>query len=207
MKLVETEPLAQDLEKGLGEVHWLMKSIYPWLRLRMSVCAITSIAVSERLREQGHDVELFVSQPKLDIDPTMRHVIPVVHQDGTDTVIDSTYSQFLEYAGLHSGYVMLGGKDSYPTEKIAAFELGRSEEIVTRLSLVSRQVMDHYEPIDDIPYPVIEFTHLNDEEIEANLAEIWNPNNFSEFIPTDETAQVGKKLASFILPQHVNLVA
>ena len=63
MKLVETEQLAGDLEKGLGEVHWAMKGIYPWLRLRTSVCAVTSLAVSQGLRQQGYDVELVAFTP------------------------------------------------------------------------------------------------------------------------------------------------
>ncbi len=207
MKLVETAQLAGDLEKGLGEVHWAMKGIYPWLRLRTSVGAVTSLAVSQILREQGYNVELVVSQPELFIDPEMQHVIPVVHENGVDTIIDSTYSQFLEYAGLYFGYVMFGGKNDYPEEKITSFEVGEAQKVVTRLSLLARYVMDHYEPVDEMPFPRIEFLGFTDEQIEATLAAIWNPDNFVEFTPSNDTLEASKKLAEFIVPEHIKLVA
>ncbi|MBC7459190.1 hypothetical protein H7200_00535 [Candidatus Saccharibacteria bacterium] len=48
---------------------------------------------------------------------------------------------------------------------------------------------------------------MSDEETYDVLSQIWNPNNFDDYEPSDETIASAKKLASFILPQHIRLVA
>jgi len=206
MKLTHAEALAADIEHGLGEVDWMSRSLPSRLRLSQNICGIVSIALSEQLRQQGYDVELVLSVPEIKADPLMQHVVPVVHHEGIDTIIDATYTQFLEFAGLHPGYVMFGGEDSYPDGKIVTFEVGSSEDVVTQLTTLSRQVMNNYKLIPEV-YPSMEFKHFNNNEIAAQLTQIWNPDNFTEFTPRVETTQVGQKLASFILPEHVHLVA
>ena len=206
MKLAHPEALTNDLEKGLGEVDWFSESLPTALRLRQSVCGIVSIALSEQLRQQGYDVQLVLSNPEIKADPRMQHVVPIVHHEGVDTIIDATYTQFLELSGLHPGYIMFGGEDSYPDEKIATFEVGNSVDVVTQLTKLSRQVMDNYRHIPKV-YPTMEFKHFNNEEIAGQLTQIWNPENFIEYSPTSATQVVGEKLAKFITPQHVNLVA
>ncbi|MBC7459191.1 hypothetical protein H7200_00540 [Candidatus Saccharibacteria bacterium] len=50
MKLIETESLEANLEKGLGESHRLFKGFYSKLRLRTEgVCGIASLAIAEHL--------------------------------------------------------------------------------------------------------------------------------------------------------------
>ncbi|MDB5179407.1 MAG: hypothetical protein JWN12_39 [Candidatus Saccharibacteria bacterium] len=207
MKLVETNSFARDLEQGLGDAHWLFKAIDPQLRLRTSVCGVTSTAITEHLLRQGYDAETVISTPNLSVDPTMKHVVSIVHSEGEDIVIDGTYSQFLAYAGLHFGYVMMGGKDFYPKEKIESFDMNESEGVVTKLSLLSRYVLDHYEPLPDHLDSRMEFAFLTDEEIKAELSEIWNPDNFDTFEPSPDTLQAALTIARRIVPEHVKLVA
>ena len=208
MKLVETASLATDLEKGLGETHWLFKSFNPALRLRMEgVCGVASLAITEHLRQQGHEVDIVMSHPNLPIDPHMRHVFAIVRDGGDGTIIDSSYTQFLGYAGLTPGYVMFGGEDRYPGSKIESFGVGEEREVVDRLTLIARHVIDHRLNSKASHFEQPEFQDMSDEGIYDTLSEIWNPSNFEVYEPSDELLAGGKKLASFILPEHINLVA
>jgi hypothetical protein len=205
MKLVETNPLAENLEKGLGEIHWLFKGIYPKLRLRMEgSCGVASLAIAEHLREQGQQAELIISTPELSIDSYRRHVFLLVE----GTVIDPAYSQFLGYAGLTPGYVMFGGKDYFPNPKIESFKLEEARKIADRLTLISQYVLNHLDQsIEEQMFGTPEFVGMEDEEMNAIFSEIWNPDNFDTYEPEEHMVEAGAKLAQFIVPEHVKLVA
>jgi hypothetical protein len=207
MKLVETGPLADDLETGLGEVHWLLGGINKNARLGMAVCGIVSVALSEILKSQAIHHELVLSKPKLDVDIEKEHVFVVIDDGRDGTVVDATYAQFYDYAGLTPAYVSMSGRSRFfPHEKIASFTVGKHHAIVQQMSLRARYFMNHYEPVDGI-YPRIDFKDLDEEQIAEQYARIWTPENLKPFTPTEATVGAGKKLAEFILPEHVKLVA
>jgi len=204
MKLVETESLAADLEVGLGEVHWLLGGINREARLGMAVCGIVSVALSEALAAQEIEHELVISKPKLDVDPDKEHVFVLLKDD---TIIDATYAQFYEYAGLNPGYISMSGRTRFfPHEKIATFPIGEHQKLVTQMSLRARYFMDHYEPVNELAFQRIDFKDLDEEQIAEQYAQIWEPDNIELFIPSDPTSEAGKRLADFILPEHVKLV-
>lgn len=209
MKLIEADQLAEGIEKGLGETHRLFNGYYPKLRLRMeSGGEVASLAIAQHLREQGYDIDLVVSSPNLSVDPDMHHVFPIVNDGGSGTIIDSGYSQFLEYAGLTAGYVMLGGKDLFPNPKIESFAIGNTASIVDRLTLISQYVLDHRDKdVDEQLLGTPEFEGMPEEEMSAEFSEIWNPDYFDVYDPPEYMVEAGKKLARFIVPQRVKLVA
>lgn len=209
MKLVETEPLAADLEKGLGEAHWMFNAFYPKLRLRMEgTCGVASLAITQHLLEQGYDAETVISAPKLSVDPEMRHVFTIVNDGGPGVIIDSGYTQFLEFAGLTAGYVMLGGKDYFPDPKIESFEVGNTQPVVERLTRIAEYVLDHRdETIDEQMFRTPEFEGMPVPEMSSVFSEIWNPDHFDTYKPTEYMAEAGAKLAHFVVPEHVKLVA
>ena len=67
--------------------------------------------------------------------------------------------------------------------------------------------MDHYEPVDEMPFPRIEILGFTAKQIEANLNAIWNSDNFVAFMPSNDTLEASKKHAEFIVPEHIKLVA
>jgi hypothetical protein len=205
MKLVETGRLAEGLEKGLGETHYLFKGFYPKLRLRMEgACGVASLAIAQHLREQGQQPELVISTPELSIDSNRRHVFLLVG----GTVIDPSYSQFLGYAGLTPGYVMFGGKDDFPTPKIESFKLEESRNIVNRLTRISQHILDHLDKdVEKQLFGTPEFVGMDEAEMGAIFSEIWNPDNFDTYEPQEYMVEAGTKLAQFIVPEHVKLVA
>jgi hypothetical protein len=210
MKLVETDALVTDLEYGLGEVDEHTRAFPASLRLRTGVCALTSIAIADHLLERGVLAHVIVSRPNLDIGPELQHAMVLAHHEGQTGVIDPTYTQFLKYAGLDPSYVVHGGLDAYPTDKIASFNANEDHKVVTQLSLITEYFMKRYKPIANFPYTSgrsMRFEGMNDEQVEARLSEIWNPANWRHFEPSERTLDAGKNLSRFILPGHVKLVA
>jgi hypothetical protein len=208
MKLVETGPLAEDLEIGLGEVHWLLGGINKDARLGMAVCGIVSIALSESLTQQGIAHELVLSKPNLAVDPEKEHVFLVLEDGANGTVVDATCAQFYDYAGLTPGYISMSGRSRFfPHEKIASFPVGEHHGLVQRMSLQARYFMNHYEPVDELPFQNINFKDFDEDQIAEQCSRIWMPENIEPFTPTEQTEEAGRRLAAFILPEHVKLVA
>ncbi len=208
MKLQHPDLLANDLEAGLGEIHPFMQSVEASLRLRMEgACGINSIAVAERLTQLGYEVDLVISEPRIDVAPDMQHVLAIVHGTQTETTIDTSYSQFLQYAGLSSGYVAFGGKDYFPEQKIVTFETGDSSGLVHTMAQRALYFMNVREDITELQHHTPEFASLNLEEISAVYASIWDPAYYDVFQPTKGTIEAGKRLARYIVPEHVRLIA
>ena len=208
MKLIETAPLAQDLERGLGEVHPLLAGINSEARLGMAVCGIVSVALSETLTKKDVDHELVISKPQLEVDPHKEHVFVVVKEGGDETVIDATYAQFYDYAGVSPGFLSMSGRSRFNfSEKIISFPLGAHDKVVERMSLQAKYFVNHYVPTDELPFQRIDFKDMDEDEIAGNYARIWEPERLEPFVPTDFTRQAGEKLASFIVAEHVKLVA
>ncbi|MGH7218091.1 MAG: hypothetical protein ACREGE_01420 [Candidatus Microsaccharimonas sp.] len=206
MELANKDRVAADLEQGLGEIHWIARGFHSSLRLRMAVCGLTSIALAEKFAENNYDVELVVSSPNIPGDPETQHVLPVVRHKGQDVLVDATYSQFMEYVGLTPGYVVFGGEDLYPKDKIRIIGEGESDAVATELRTASQYFLKNRQPIPEIDWKGSVFDGVSEEDQEALLRTIWNENNFDTFTPDKQTLEAGRKLAKFITTEHVRLV-
>jgi len=197
MEIIQNiESLENKLEQGLGHVYkGGLFSLPPELRLRMGVCGIASIAVQEILRDEGVSSQLVLSQPKLPVDETMDHVFVMVD----DTVIDPTYSQFVQYAGVLPYDVARGDADDiYPERKIEQFNLHAPQRVVRNLAYAAeralsfRPIYDHYD-LRNFTSPAFEGLPLDD--MSTILERIWTPAYFSDYTPTVETKNEGVRLA------------
>lgn len=210
LELAQPDKLAEDLEKGLGEIHWLTKAFEPSLRLRMEgVCGITSIAIAEHFKRQGHEVDLVISDPKLDLDQGMRHVMPIVRVDGHEATIDANYSSFLTYAGLTPGYVMFNQFDYFPESKIEIIRDGKNEALVRKMSEAALRFMPHFQYMEEMNLRIPQFMEPDVDEsvVNATYAAIWDPAYFDTYRPSEETLAAGKRLAEYVMPEHVRLIA
>jgi len=208
MKLVETEPLAEDLEKGLGEVHYLLSAFNPPYRLSMGVCGIVCVALSEVLSQADIEHRLVESTPELDPESDEAHSFIVIEGEEEGTILDATYTSLYRPAGLTAGYLSMSGRGRlFPKEKIVTLPVGGHETFAKYMGLQARYFMDHYVPIDEVPQRRIAFKGMDEEQIAEAYNRVWDPENFSEYAPSEETVKAGRRLAKFIVPEHVKLVA
>lgn len=210
MRLENEKGLADDLERGIGEVHW---NAFTWdssLRLRLPLCGITSLALTEALQGQGYDARSVESTSDFGIEPGMKHVFTVLNNDGQQYIIDPTFSQFLDTVGLGTGYVTYGGEDLFPSRKIAIEPYEKGYEIAKSLARAATFFRMNRQPTKDFylslaTYPMEDFTH---DEVEDEYRKIWNPDNFDVFIPEcEDDVKAGHQIAKFILPEHVKMIA
>lgn len=206
MELENTDGVVASLERGLGEVHWIAKGFYPSLRLRMALCGITSVALAEKFTENEYDVELVISNPGIPNSKGMQHVMPLVRHGGRDVLVDATYSQFMEYVGLTPGYIIFGGEDLYPKEKIRIIERGDDVAVATDLYNASRNFLENRESIAEVNWKRNVFDDVSEEEQKVLWSTIWKEENFDVFAPDEETMDAGRKLAQFLTAEHVRLV-
>jgi len=207
MKLVETKKFARDLEIGLGEVYQETNAFPAKLRLAMGVCGVVSVAIAEHLEQRGFDAQAIISKPELDVDPSRQHVFVMVDGDER-TILDATYFELLDLAGLSPAYAFQSRRDVFPQQKIATFTLGQEQPFIDGLTVTARTFMENYVAVKRMPWMRLgEFNGMTDAQIAARFGEVWNPANFSRFAPSEGTAAVGKELANYIDPRHVQLVA
>ncbi|RWZ78157.1 MAG: hypothetical protein EOT05_00045 [Candidatus Microsaccharimonas sossegonensis] len=205
MKLVEAEPLAKDLEKGLGEVHDLLSAFNPEYRLSMGICGIVTVALSEKLDQLSVEHHLVETTLEIDSDYQEAHDFIILEDD---TILDATYTSLYKYVGLTAGYLSMSGRGRlFPKQKIVTLPVGEHELLARQMGLQARYFMDHYIPIDEVPQGRIIFEGKNEEEIAEAYAPVWDPENFSEYAPSKPTIEIGTKLAQFIVPEHIKLVA
>ena len=207
MRIQQPERLAEDIESGLGELHWLFDRMEPSMRLRSEgACGVGSLAVAQHFREQGYSVDLVISTPRLWIDPDMQHVLSIVHSDDGELMVDVSFSQFLGYAGMSEGYVQQGGENLFPDFKIAQIHDGDTDALVSLMTEQAVLSVEQYNAPDQW-FRKLEMEGLKEDDIRAIYSAIWDPAYFDVYQPTELTQQAGKKLAGFILPEHVRLVA
>lgn len=207
----DIEQFEAHLEQGLGEaLKGRPFSLRSDLRLRLTgVCAVTSVAIHESLRRQNIHSEIVISKPRFTFDPSFDHVF-VVTDDGT--VIDGSYSQFIEHGGVLPYDVERGDVDEgiYPERKIEQFKLGDSDRVVNALTtsvmkaLALEVYFDHY---DRRHFTNPGFYGSSTEEITASLREVWLPQNFVPFDATRRTIKDGIKMASNALDVRESVVA
>ena len=206
MILTGAEQLASSLEQGLGESSWLIERMPSTLRLRDSVCGVTSVAVAAYFQNQGHSVELRLSKPHLSIDPRMQHVVAAVETDNGVQVIDPTYSQFLEYVGLVPGYVEFGGEDLYPETKIFMYPDGQHDDIAAYIALASEEFLSNREEIPEHSLRIGKLANTSLRHRFNTYRRIWDPVNFSRFNPNEEVDYYGHKIAKLIPPDEVRIM-
>lgn len=208
MKVSQETQLASQLEMGLGEYHWLAAAYDPSLRLRLSVCGMTTLALVNALQRDGFNAQAIISHPKIPSDTDMRHVFAQVEQHGETYIVDPTYSQFLDLAGLSPGYVVFGGEDAFPEKKIEVFkpeDRQRVAEVLARTAISFRMIR---KPIDELQYATYPMEDYTYDEMVEEFSEIWNPMYFDPFVSNEpEMVKIVPKLASKITTEHIRLVA
>lgn len=207
MRLKNEMALADDLERGLGDVHWLAGAYDQSLRLRLPMCGITSVALTEAFRAVGVDAVAIESSPELTGENDAKHVFVSVDTENGTYIVDPTYSQYLDAVGLSPGYVIFGGEDLFPERKIAVFKFDDGDIIARDLADATAHFREQRQEIDEY-LGVHSMETLSHDELIEQFSKIWNPENFDTFIPREpEVTQVGQRLAQFIVPAHVELVA
>lgn len=208
MKLFNEPGLARDLETGLGEFHWLAAAYEPSLRLRLTVCGLSTLALVEAMRMDGMDAEAIISTPNIPADPGAHHVFARLTVDNEAYLIDPTYSQFLDMTGLSPGYVVFGGEDLFPAQKIEIFKAEdrhRIAAILAQTAVNFRMARVPIPELQDSTYRMNEHTY---DEMVEEFSEIWNPEHFDTFESNeDETKVIVPKFARMISPAHTRLVA
>lgn len=197
----DIEHFEAHLEHGLGEAYeGRLFSLPPdYLRLRHTgVCAVTSIAIHESLRRQGVDAEIVISKPHFPFDKTYDHVFVVTH-DGI--VIDASYSQLVDHAGVISWDVARGDVDNsiYPERKIEQFPLSKSDRVVGALAASAMKALAievFFDRYDKRHFSKPGFQGMSEEEIKATLREVWEPRNFVSFEATPATTRAGLGMAT-----------
>lgn len=208
MRLHDEPGLARDLETGLGEFHWLAAAYPPSLRLRLTVCGLSTLALVEAMRLNGMDAEPIISTPNIPSDPGASHVFARLSIGNEAYLIDPTYSQFLDMTGLSPGYVVFGGEDLFPSQKVEVFK----EEERHRIAAILAQAAVHFRmvrvPLSELQNSTYRMNeHTYDEMIEE-FSEIWNPDHFDTFESSEaEMKAIIPRFAQMILPEHVRLVA
>lgn len=207
MDLRYEKELANDLERGLGDVHWMAAAYDKSLRLRVPVCGLTSTALVEAFRSAGVSAEPIISSPKdLITEPDSQHVFVRIETENGPYIVDPTYSQFLDKVGLSAGYVTFGGKNLYPERKIAVFKFDDGEKIAQDLATATLYFREHREELDEYmgTYAMDEMPF---DELVNEFSKIWNPDYFDAFITCEsETIKAGSRLAQYILPKHIEFV-
>jgi hypothetical protein len=207
MHLENEQALVDDLERGIGEMHWSAFAYPASVRLRLALCAETNLALDEAYRDIGVVAEPIESWPHFAVEPTSKHVFEVVTTEQGKFIVDPTYSQFLDMTGLSPEYVLFGGEDLYPKKKIAVFPYNDGEQIAQEMV---DAVVAFREQRKDIygyegAYRMEDFTP---DQLFAEYSKIWDPNNFEAYVPKEpETIAMAHRFAQFIVPEHVKLVA
>lgn len=201
---IDYEKLAFGLERGIGNTRTIFASLEPHERLRITPCGLVSSAIHAYATRQGIDSMLAISNPQLDFDPKMQHVIPLLgHPDHTPTVVDASPSQFLTYVGLNIAYTKCIEEDVFPEEKVIGFKLDEREHIVQWLTTaatvfqkINRRPRDHLErqlgvgPLSD----------ASPATIQAVYDKIWHPKNLTSWTPADYVLEDGR-VASLDIPK------
>jgi len=210
MKFENEQGLVDDLERGIGEVHW---NAFAWdssLRLRLPLCGMVSLALTEALQKEGFDAECVESTTDLSTELEMKHVLTVLNTGDQRYIVDATYTQFLDTVGLCTGYVIFGGEDLYPTQKIAVIPYDGGDKIANDLANATLHFRKYRQPVED-PILALATFSMDDfsfDEVEREYRKIWNPDNFDVFIPErEDDVKAGHRLAEFILPAHVKMIA
>lgn len=208
MKLFNEPGLAHDLETGLGEFHWLAAAYNPSLRLRLPVCGLATLALVEAMRIDGVDAEAIISSPRIPADPDMRHVFARIRANGEERIVDPTYSQFLDMTGLSPGYVVHGGEDLFPAQKIEVFKAEDRSRIAVSLAETAVHFRTVRTPISELKRSLYRMNDHTYNEMVEEFSEIWNPDHFDAFVSEEEDLKkVVPKFARTISPAHTRLVA
>lgn len=170
------------------------------VQLRLPICHVAATSIATYLNRNKISNQLISSRPALKFNPKLEHVFVLADDDDSLTVIDPTYSQFLDYTGFDIAYEAIG-KKVYPEKKIEVFELSKRREVADHLAecaigfrLIEGELIEHigynpnYHPVCDMS-----FRELSDE-----YSEIWNPDNFERFTPSVSELKQAEQISRYI---------
>lgn len=132
--IVDREKLEYGLERGIYHSDTIYGGVETPYILRFAPCGLVSSGIYEYCKTTGIPSSQHVSNPGLEFDVTMRHVIPTIDVDGDPLVIDASYSQFLRYAGMFPDYEKLTGQTIYPKEKLVTFRFSAADVFINWLT-------------------------------------------------------------------------
>lgn len=189
--VVHADLLAEGLERGIGLVPRIFATLPLDSRLRQTPCGLVGPAIHYYARQQGVASKLTLSRPDLPIDPSMRHVFPMVGPVEDDPlVIDASYSQFFAYGGLTLARHYESGCVALPDEKVLVFPLSQRNLVAPWMAgIISRFHQRYGRPPNA----------LHGQALEETLSRIWDPANFEPWRPPDY-AQTEARLVCSMIP-------
>ncbi len=191
---IDHDKLAYGLEQGMGNTLTIFADLEPERRLRTTACGLASTAIHLYAQQSGIPSRLVISTPRLSFDPEMQHVIPLLGDD-QPVAIETTPSQFLMYVGLSIAYEDTTGDSVFPPEKILSFPLHEREVVV---SWLTKAALD-FQRINKRPRSKWH-TQLGKGPLATSSAsviqdayeQIWNPENFTPWVPPDYVVEDGR---------------
>lgn len=197
---VDKAKLAQGLEDGFcGNESSKFKDTL----LRLPFCGVMSTAVKIYLDQKGLDSEL-VSCSQTGSDSRFmqdEHVFVAIKNESSEnpTIVDPTYSQFLNDAGLGIEYQSFTRDEIYPKDKVEVFSLQDRQLVAGKMADCAIRFRECDKPsILDDTRPIDGMADLSKEQIAEQFASIWNPDNFHPFSPDQLTYQKASKIAEHI---------
>lgn len=96
----------------------------------------------------------------------------------------------------------------FPTRKIAMVGRDDGQDIAEALARTIVYFRTQRQPIEELKLSSYPMEDLSYDELVEQFYEIWNPDNFELFQSEEvETLDAADRLARYILPEHVQLVA
>jgi len=140
----------------------------------------------------------------------MRHVVPLVGENGDDPlVIDASFSQFLGYVGISGGYEEQTKEQVFPEEKVIDFVLSEREMVVNWLTSVATQFHSrNRHPYNEFGWDLGSdpLSAAPKSTIQQNFAKIWNPTNFLPWESIPRVQQDGQEVAKYIPREAISIV-
>ncbi len=211
--VINQDLLAGGLQRGIGHIEgWSGYLVVPLrYRLRVPVCALASLAVQEHLLTKGVKTSVLISRPELPFEDEdkVEHIVAVAETDeGEPTIIDASFSQLLGLVGMGWSYDVVAKTSTFPAERVVAFKLSETAQFVgwlTEQAVAFQQVNTH--PINGYGIDAGKgpLADASAKEIRSAYEQIWNPNNFSDWPAPAGNLEAGKKVASYISANAIEI--
>lgn len=206
---VDTEKLADGLIAGIEETKTIFAYTPPEHRLRLAPCGLVSSAIHQYLLDRGISSELVISSPNFPFDKEKQHVFPLIGEPSADrTIVDASYSQFLGYVGLTTGYEVRRNTNVFPSEAIIDFKVSERGMVVDWLTNVAadfRRQRTHYDKnwYQDIgSKPLSKYVPA---VINNYYSQIWAAENLQPWSPPDYAIEDGSVVAKHIPEDSITI--
>ncbi|HUD03415.1 MAG TPA: hypothetical protein VMR51_01385 [Patescibacteria group bacterium] len=201
---IDNERLAVNLEKGIGYVDKRFGAI-GWpekYRLRVPYCGLTSVATHEYFKSLRVPSTVLYGKIDTGVGEEIEHCVNQIDLDGNRYVIDCTYSQFLNLAGLIPGHAMLIGNEVYPDARVEVFYPEESHNVADKLAKAAFKFQNYNK------HPASKFGNdlgdgpLSDATYETSLSVYEKIFDLSLYAPKvdfhETTLKAGLALSCFI---------